>query len=318
MNKWTPKKMAFVSILIATSIAFVVIGAQLAAVSAIPSIKLSLAGLPVKISGYLFGPLVGFIVGFFTDILTFLYIPTFYYPLYSIALGISGLIPGIFYWFYIKKYDNKLSNENQIKKLELRYIQFYHILVINYLEDLNSSKAIRLQKKMKKNQDNVMKIKGSKKNNKCLNFNLTTGVIFSVFLWLCCFIFIFFIPQEHLTSEFGNHKFFSFLAQKEYFHLFIGISFIIVIAFFVITRFTFSEKTYLKMVPIFVFVLFTEFINLPVVALADQESLDINFMVSLVASLATSPIKIWFNLLIISFATKIIVPLIINKESNSF
>ncbi|MDK2819217.1 MAG: ECF transporter S component, partial [Mycoplasmataceae bacterium] len=85
MKSWNSKRIAFIAILIATSIAFVVIGAQAAAISSLPAFKLSLAGLPVKIAGFLFGPLTGFIIGFTTDIMTFLFVPVFYNPMYSLV-----------------------------------------------------------------------------------------------------------------------------------------------------------------------------------------------------------------------------------------
>ncbi|MGL5732761.1 MAG: ECF transporter S component, partial [Metamycoplasmataceae bacterium] len=112
MKRWNSKKIAFIAILIATSIAFVVIGAQAAAISSLPSLKLSLAGLPVKITGYLFGPLIGFAIGFITDIMTFLFVPIFYNPIYSVVLAITGLIPGIFAWFYFIKFNPLFTNKN--------------------------------------------------------------------------------------------------------------------------------------------------------------------------------------------------------------
>ena len=96
MRKWNSKRIAFISILIAMSISFVIIGAQAFAISSFPSFKLSLVGLPVKIVGFLFGPLIGLLVGITTDILSFVFVPIFYHPLYSLALGITGMLPGFF------------------------------------------------------------------------------------------------------------------------------------------------------------------------------------------------------------------------------
>ena len=53
-----------------------------------------------------------------------------------------------------------------------------------------------------------------------------------------------------------------------------------------------SSDNYIKMIPILMFIILTEFINIPLVALADQITVNINFWVSFVASFASSPIKI--------------------------
>ncbi|MGL4343210.1 MAG: hypothetical protein ACRCRZ_01390 [Metamycoplasmataceae bacterium] len=318
MKKWTCKKMAFVAVLIATSIAFVVIGAQMAAISSLPSIKLSLAGLPVKISGYLFGPLVGFIIGFTTDILTFLFVPTFYHPLYSLALAVSGIVPGIFAFFYFRFFNLKFKKEEKIKKLILKKIKINHFLVINFRDDLNSKKAIKFQNQIDKIENKIWNINNSKKETGILNFNLYSALILTIILFIVSFVLFLYIPESLLLEAFPSNSFLHFLSNKIYFLIILFIGFLFILVFIIVTRFKLSEEKYIKIIPILMFVIFTEFINLPIVALADQESLKIVFMISLIGSFAASPIKIWMNLLIITFATKIVTPLIINKELNSY
>jgi ECF transporter S component (folate family) len=81
--------------MIAVAVVFVLIGSMMFAITAYPSFKISFAGLPVKLAGYILGPLVGAVTGFLTDILSFLFLPTFYHPGYSLTMSISGMIPGI-------------------------------------------------------------------------------------------------------------------------------------------------------------------------------------------------------------------------------
>lgn len=314
MGQWTPKKIAFISVLIATSIAFVVIGAQMAAISSLPSIKLSLAGLPVKISGYLFGPIIGFVIGFTTDILTFLFVPTFYHPLYSLALAISGILPGIFALIFHKFINKKFVKDEKIRRIKIKNVFLRHKIVIS--ESLK--KIEKLESKINKNKTLIQKIEKQKKDPILLNVNLFFAFLFISFVYVGSLIFIWFIPKTLLEQAFEKREYLSFLANKTMFMLVMTIGFALIYIYLIVTRFKMKQDSFIKMVPIMTFIVFTEFINLPIVALADQFSLGINFSISLIGSFVLSPVKIWFNLIIISFATKIVSPLILNKEKNSF
>ncbi len=103
MWKWTNKKIAYVSILVAASVAFVIIGSRLAAITTFPSFKIAFGGLPIKITGYLFGPLIGAITGLIADILSFAMLPTYYHPLYSLIMAMAGFIPGVVMWVMVRK-----------------------------------------------------------------------------------------------------------------------------------------------------------------------------------------------------------------------
>ncbi len=103
MWKWTNKKIALVAILIAASVSFVIIGSRLAAITTFPSFKIAFAGLPVKITGYLFGPLIGAITGVVSDLLSFAMLPSYYHFLYTLIMAVSGFVPGVVAWIMIKK-----------------------------------------------------------------------------------------------------------------------------------------------------------------------------------------------------------------------
>jgi hypothetical protein len=92
----------------------------------------------------------------------------------------------------------------------------------------------------------------------------------------------------------------------------------LIIGFLVICRFAMKPQNYIKMVPLLMFIVLTEFVNIPLIAWADQTTVGINFWVSFLVSFVSSPIKIWMNLLIISFATKIVTPLIMGKQANAY
>ena len=317
MKRWNSKRIAFIAILIATSIAFVVIGAQAAAISSLPNFKLSLAGLPVKITGYLFGPGIGFAIGFITDIMTFLFVPVFYNPIYSVALGISGMIPGLFAWFYFKKFNFYFTKSQQVRKWNIKKIQLNHNLILEYNSDLNSAKAKIIIEKIKKIDNKILILRNKDtKEIKLLNANLVSAIAFTLIIGAIITILIDqFLSKENLSIAFES---FTFLQNKLTFLIFSWIGFLAVILFLIICRFKMSSDNYIKMIPILMFIILTEFINIPLVALADQITVNINFWVSFVASFASSPIKIWFNLIIILFATKIVTPLIIGKQANAY
>lgn len=317
MKRWNSKKIAFIAILIATSIAFVVIGAQAAAISSLPNLKLSLAGLPVKITGFLFGPIIGFTIGFITDIMTFLFVPVFYNPIYSLALAISGMIPGVFSWFYFVKFNPKFTKKVQIKRINIKKIQLNHNLISEYGNDLNSNQAQHIISKIVKLDNKIAILKDERTQEKSLlNFNLISSIIIILLIGLVLTTLLNkFLTVELLKSAFEN---FTFLHNQLVFLIFVWVGFSLIIIFLVVCRFKMKPNSYVKMVPLLMFIVLTEFINIPLVAWADETTVGINFWVSFLASFATSPIKIWMNLIIISFATKIVTPLIMGKQANSY
>ncbi|MGL6125330.1 MAG: hypothetical protein ACRC1F_02445 [Metamycoplasmataceae bacterium] len=317
MKRWNSKKIAFIAILIATSIAFVVIGAQAAAISSLPALKLSLAGLPVKITGFLFGPIIGFTIGFITDIMTFLFVPVFYNPIYSLVLAISGMVPGIFAWFYFVKFNPKFTKKTQIKKLNIKKIELNHKLIVEYNNELELEKSKKIIDKIENIDKKIIILKDENtKETKSLNFNLISSILFTLtVLTVLTILLNKFLTKELLMSAFEE---FQFLHSPIIFLVFVWVGFILIIAFLLICRFTMKPSNYIKMVPLLMFIVLTEFINMPLVSWADERTIGINFWVSFIASFASSPIKIWMNLLIISFATKIVTPLIMGKQANYY
>ena len=106
-RQWNNKKIALVSILVATSIVFVVIFNRIFAIATIPSFKIAIAGLPIKLSGYIFGPLVGIITGVISDLLSFAIFPTIFHAYYTLAFAFAGYIPGIFGYLMHRRWKLK-------------------------------------------------------------------------------------------------------------------------------------------------------------------------------------------------------------------
>ena len=110
---WTNKKIAFVSILIATSIAFVLIFTRIAPIASLPSFKLMAGGLPIKLTGYIFGPLIGAVTGAISDILSFTITPTYIHWWYTIAFTLAGAIPGIVGYIMNRRWRNKAKQDEE-------------------------------------------------------------------------------------------------------------------------------------------------------------------------------------------------------------
>lgn len=317
MNKWNSKRIAFVSILIAMSISFVVIGAQAFALSSLPSVKLSLVGLPVKIVGFLFGPITGLLVGMATDLLSFVFVPIFYYPMYSLALGISGMLPGVSATFFNYFYE-RTKKENHINNLRNKKILNLFSLKEATLNN-QVNKVYKLERKISFLDEKIEQTKKWDKEYLQIKFALYSGISM-VFIALIALTFITFyvLPQSSIDSFVDSKHLPTFLKKKiNYLTLIwlgVGSSVILVI----IGRFKMKQETFLRFVPILLFVVLTEYINLPIIAYADEKTINVEFIVSYVSSLLTSPIKIWMNLIIISFAIKIVLPLIKKKSFNGY
>ena len=115
-RQWTNRKIAFVSILIATSVAFILVFSNIAPIAAIPSFKLMAGGLPVKLTGYIFGPFIGGITGVISDLISFTMRPTFIHFYYILAWMIAGFIPGTIGYFFNRKWKSRKEIEKQFSE----------------------------------------------------------------------------------------------------------------------------------------------------------------------------------------------------------
>lgn len=129
---WSNKKIAFVAILIATSVAFILIFARTAPITALPSMKLMAGGLPIKITGYIFGPLVGLITGLIADLLSFAIFPTIDHWWYVLAFALAGTVPGLVAYFMHRRWKNREANipSDAHKVNNINFILTLAILVV--------------------------------------------------------------------------------------------------------------------------------------------------------------------------------------------
>lgn len=317
MRKWNSKRIAFISILIAMSISFVIIGAQAFAISSFPSFKLSLVGLPVKIVGFLFGPLIGLLVGITTDILSFVFVPIFYHPLYSLALGITGMLPGFFSLIFRFVYK-QTSDEYKIDRLMEKRISFEHFFQKAFIDN-DQTLLKKYEDKIKLTNQKINDYKNGKYKNTRMNLILILSVILvAVILVVVSSTTFFMIPQTAINDFVSEKNLPSFFENRFSYLGLIWIAGGTSIILLFICRFKMKERTFADFAPILLFVIATEYINLAVIAFADQEAIHLEFIISFISSLLTSPVKVWMNLIIITFAIKIVLPLIEKKTFNGY
>ena len=243
--------MSYTSIMIAVAVVFVIIGVMLLAITSYPSFKISFAGLPVKLAGYLLGPLVGAVTGFLTDLISFLFLPTFYFPGYSLTLAITGMIPGIVMWIMIKK-----------------------------PRGINT------------------------------HFFATLGIF--VIIWLLLFTFFWLLPAKQIDQSTSD-----FISSKLIYYV-IGLSGITSnIIILIILRFSLSPKNFIAIAPIMMFTSISGVVNCFMMPYWDYIMLGIDYKFNLIGHyLLTLPIKLWFNVIIVYVAWKVIHPIIDKSKSD--
>lgn len=92
---FTTKNITYITMLSACSVTITVIVSRIVPVTVLPPIRISFEGLMVKASGFIFGPIVGFISGIVTDSLCMLFIPSYFHVAYLISMGFYGFIAGL-------------------------------------------------------------------------------------------------------------------------------------------------------------------------------------------------------------------------------
>ena len=85
------KKIAYIAVFIALS----VVMNSLIEINVTPSNKITFTYFICFISGFLLGPLPGFLVGFLGDAIGFLLVPQDVYWLFGLTLGLTGLLAGL-------------------------------------------------------------------------------------------------------------------------------------------------------------------------------------------------------------------------------
>lgn len=309
--KWTIRKISFVGILIAISVVFLFVVVGFLPIAILPTYKISFIGLPIKISGFIFGPIVGGFVGLLSDLISFMFLPSWYNPLYTLAAVVDGVVSGIIGWIFMKLLKYYFGGRYRDNYYEYKIKLLMDKLNKIKLQNPNSKKVIKLENKIiyLHEQRKAIRVTNTSQN-RLLNVNLLIATLIIVAICLLVSWVVYFQISDDIINRgvIKNRIGLLALMLSGYATMFI---------FLWIARFRMRPKRYLIIVPIVVFSAFIELINVPVLALADSltTSNKNDIFVFIFNHCLMSPIKIWGNMFIIYFTYSIMAPLINKNDS---
>ncbi|QSF13573.1 ECF transporter S component [Mycoplasma sp. Mirounga ES2805-ORL] len=306
-SKWTIRRISFIGILIAISVVFVIISVSIFPIASLPSIKISFIGLPIKISGFIFGPVVGGLVGLISDVISFLFVPSFYNPLYTLATMIDGIVAGIIGWIFLRLFKFYFSGEFRDKYFQNKMSFLYNKYLDLKITNLEDQKVRKLEDKMILLNEKRKKIRLSSSSSTLLNVNLIVAI--SILLIIIMFIFWLIGKQ---TSQYILDQ--GIVKNRWALVAIMCSGYAAMLVFLVLTRLFMNHKKFLVIVPIVIFSALIELINVPLLSLADLKSLsqgeNKSIFVFIIQHTFMSPVKIWFNMFVIFFTYNIIASLI--------
>ncbi|QJR44037.1 ECF transporter S component [Mycoplasma miroungirhinis] len=311
-SKWNSKKIAFVGVLIAISVVFFIISVRIVPISALPSFKFSFIGLPVKITGFLFGPFIGAITGILADLISFALVPTYYNVLYTLAVAIAGIIPGLILWYFSNLGGLLFNSRYKIYKYK-EIISFYNK---KYNEALNAGDFVLLQnysEKIAKQEVDLIVIESKNKPTSLINFSYISTLII-----LCIQILIIIVTLLNIPdSVFQNNR---FIKNKWFYIILTTSGFVTMILSVTIYRLVLRRKyqRFMDMMAIVTFCGILEFTNVILLSWGDYQSLKTDFWINITSHTLLSPAKMWFNLIVIFTAYRIISPLINTKTVTGY
>lgn len=94
-SKFTTKNIAYITMLTSVSVVMTILVSVTIPITVLPPVRLAIEGLMIKITGYLFGPIIGIISGTITDMLVMLFVPSYINPVYIFCIILTGFFAGI-------------------------------------------------------------------------------------------------------------------------------------------------------------------------------------------------------------------------------
>ncbi|MGX9372637.1 hypothetical protein [Mycoplasma sp. 3398] len=311
-KKWNPKRIAFVGVLIAISVVFFLISVRILPISALPSFKFGFIGLPIKITGFIFGPFVGMITGVLADFISFALVPTYYSFLYTIAVAIAGFIPGIASYYFFNISELFFSRNYRIYKYK-QIVEFFKIQFAEALAKGNSEDLQYFSEKIAFYEVKIIILENKPRPTAMMNFSfISTLVLLSLQILIIVTIF------SKLDNSIFEHN--RFVKNKTFYILLTTSGFIGMILFVVIYRLFVRKKyqTFLEVMAIISFSALLELANTVLLAWADTQTLKTDFWVNFTGQTLTGPVKIFFNLAVILATYRVVASLVKTKEGDRF
>lgn len=94
-SRFTTKNIAYITMLTSVSVVATIVVSVTIPITVLPPVRLAIEGLMVKISGYMFGPVIGIISATITDILVMLFVPSYINPIYIFCIVLTGFTAGV-------------------------------------------------------------------------------------------------------------------------------------------------------------------------------------------------------------------------------
>ncbi|MBN3535061.1 ECF transporter S component [Mycoplasma procyoni] len=317
MRKWNTRKIAFVAVFIAIATIMLILGIRLVPLAIIPTIRFSIIGLPIKITGFIFGPIIGAVTGLLADLISFQFAPSTYSPWYTLALSVTGLIPGLISWLFFD-IIKKRNEQNYTKKITAKQEEI-SILLIKQKEALmledNLSKRRKIQFRIKNLERKLKRTVVQKIDTNLLNTTWITCLVLLAVVISVVIGIVMAAPQ----STFAHSK---FIKTKVAFLSMVLAGTLLMMLFITVIRFIpfFQQKErFITMISIVVFSAILEPIASIILSQGDvQSGVFPTFETALISHFISSPIKIWVNLFVIYITSLIVIPIVRNKTKNGY
>lgn len=315
---WDIRKISFAAILIAIAVVFAIIGTQILVVASLPTFKISFIGLPIKITGFIFGPFVGVLTGLISDLISFVMLPVFFNPLYTVATMMNGLISGIVGWFFVKVlnyyfgYDIRIKwHKKRIEKYNFKINQLKQNNINWKTDDKITNTISHYQVKILYLETKIKRWEFQKYSKTLVNINM----IFSILILsiIIVTIAVLFSSPTIVTDEIINK---AIIKNRWGLLALLVTGFGTMLIFIVVARFKMKPEKFTIIVPIIIFSAILELVNVPILSIADATvyAKSNQWPFYMFTHIITSPIKIWINLTVIYYAYTIMSKLI-NKNS---
>ncbi|QHX35581.1 hypothetical protein STIUS_v1c00260 [Spiroplasma sp. TIUS-1] len=93
--RFTTKNITGMTMLIAVSVSVTIVICMTVPIFVLPPIRIAVEGILVKMSGFIFGPVIGLIIGGVTELLVMFFVPSYIHPAYIIIMLGYGFFGGI-------------------------------------------------------------------------------------------------------------------------------------------------------------------------------------------------------------------------------
>lgn len=93
--RFTTKNITGMTMLIAVSVSVTIVICMTIPIFVLPPIRIAIEGILVKMAGFIFGPVIGLIIGGVTELLVMFFVPSYIHPAYIIIMLGYGFFGGI-------------------------------------------------------------------------------------------------------------------------------------------------------------------------------------------------------------------------------